>query len=140
MSRRSGTCLRLCLVIFAVVSALGVCGPALYWRFKKTLRLGDSKSSCPPCICDCPPPLSLLKIAPGITPLLYWAFYYYQISFFFLFVILACRQNLIKYKHINIKRIHVKCTKCSHWSNCDCVMSEVVTERLNSEANIYNFF
>ncbi|XVF89243.1 hypothetical protein PTKIN_Ptkin19aG0114400 [Pterospermum kingtungense] len=64
MSRRSGTCLRLCLVIFAVVSALGVCGPALYWRFKKTLRLGDSKSSCPPCICDCPPPLSLLKIAP----------------------------------------------------------------------------
>ncbi|XVE97500.1 hypothetical protein REPUB_Repub03eG0024900 [Reevesia pubescens] len=64
MSRRSGSCLRLCLVIFAVVSALGVCGPALYWRFKKALRLADSKSSCPPCICDCPPPLSLLKIAP----------------------------------------------------------------------------
>ncbi|XVF48452.1 hypothetical protein PTKIN_Ptkin03bG0191000 [Pterospermum kingtungense] len=66
MSRRSGTCLRSCLVIFAIVSALGVCGPALYWRVKKTLRLGDSKSSCPPCICDCPPPLSLLKIAPGM--------------------------------------------------------------------------
>ncbi|MFQ6627717.1 hypothetical protein Gotur_006098 [Gossypium turneri] len=64
MSRRSsGTWLRLCLVIFAVVSALAVCGPALYWRFKKTLRFVDSKSSCPPCICDCPPPLSLLKIA-----------------------------------------------------------------------------
>ncbi|MBA0827477.1 hypothetical protein Goarm_012257, partial [Gossypium armourianum] len=58
------TWLRLCLVIFAVVSALAVCGPALYWRFKKTLRFVDSKSSCPPCICDCPPPLSLLKIAP----------------------------------------------------------------------------
>ncbi|KAE8668554.1 serine carboxypeptidase S28 family protein [Hibiscus syriacus] len=66
MSRRSGTCLRLCLVTFAVVSALAVCGPALYWRFNKTLKLGDSKSSCPPCICDCPPPLSLLKIAPDI--------------------------------------------------------------------------
>ncbi|XP_039039621.1 uncharacterized protein LOC120177593 [Hibiscus syriacus] len=69
MSRRSGTCLRLCLVTFAVVSALAVCGPALYWRFNKTLKLGDSKSSCPPCICDCPPPLSLLKIAPGLTNL-----------------------------------------------------------------------
>lgn len=66
MSRRSGACLRCCLVIFAVVSALAVCGPALYWRFKKALQLGDSKTSCAPCICDCPPPLSLLKIAPGI--------------------------------------------------------------------------
>lgn len=67
MSRRSGACLRCCLVIFAVVSALAVCGPALYWRFKKAFQLGDSKISCPPCICDCPPPLSLLKIAPGIV-------------------------------------------------------------------------
>ncbi|PPS08572.1 hypothetical protein GOBAR_AA12052 [Gossypium barbadense] len=66
MSRRSGTCLRLCLVTFAVISALAVCGPALYWGFKKTLKLGPSKSSCPPCICDCPPPLSLVNIAPGI--------------------------------------------------------------------------
>ncbi|KAA3468213.1 Two-component response regulator-like PRR73 [Gossypium australe] len=74
MSRRSsGTWLRLCLVIFAVVSALAVCGPALYWRFKKTLRFVDSKSSCPPCICDCPPPLSLLKIAPeSAGPLCCW--------------------------------------------------------------------
>ncbi|MBA0639056.1 hypothetical protein Goklo_022114 [Gossypium klotzschianum] len=64
MSRRSGTCLRLCLVTFALISALAVCGPALYWRFKKTLKLGPSKSSCPPCICDCPPPLSLVNIAP----------------------------------------------------------------------------
>ena len=54
-------------MIFAVVSALAVCGPALYWRFKKALLLGDSKTSCAPCICDCPPPLSLLKIAPGIV-------------------------------------------------------------------------
>ncbi|MBA0821023.1 hypothetical protein Goarm_017905, partial [Gossypium armourianum] len=58
------TCLRLCLVTFALISALAVCGPALYWRFKKTLKLGPSKSSCPPCICDCPPPLSLVNIAP----------------------------------------------------------------------------
>lgn len=68
MSRRSGNCLRCCLVVFAVISALAVCGPALYWRFKKSIKLGASKPSCPPCICDCPPPLSLLKIAPGITP------------------------------------------------------------------------
>jgi len=58
-------------VVFAVISALGVCGPALYWKFKKGIRLGSSKASCPPCICDCPPPLSLLKIAPGITPSLF---------------------------------------------------------------------
>ncbi|KAI4330481.1 hypothetical protein MLD38_028767 [Melastoma candidum] len=66
MSRRSGPCLRVCLVIFAVVSALGVCGPAIYWKFKKDMRLrGNSSSkSCPPCACDCPPPLSLLKIVP----------------------------------------------------------------------------
>ncbi|KAI4376740.1 hypothetical protein MLD38_014467 [Melastoma candidum] len=71
MSRRSGTCLRLCLVIFAVVSALGVCGPAIYWKFKKDMKLeGYSRSkSCPPCICDCPPPLSLLKISPGLANL-----------------------------------------------------------------------
>ncbi|KDP38646.1 hypothetical protein JCGZ_03999 [Jatropha curcas] len=69
MSRRSGACLRCCLVIFAVVSALAVCGPALYWRFKKTIGFSGSKISCPPCICDCPPPLSLLKIAPGLANL-----------------------------------------------------------------------
>ncbi|KAJ7979631.1 DUF1068 domain-containing protein [Quillaja saponaria] len=69
MSRRSGACLRCCLVVFAVVSALGVCGPAIYWRFKKGIRLGSAKSSCPPCICDCPPPLSLLQIAPGLANL-----------------------------------------------------------------------
>lgn len=66
MSRRSGACLRCCLVIFAVVSALAVCGPALYWRFKKGVLVARSKSSCPSCVCDCPPPLSLLTIAPGI--------------------------------------------------------------------------
>ncbi|CAK9181073.1 unnamed protein product [Ilex paraguariensis] len=64
MSRRSGTCLRSCLVVFAVVSSLCVSGPALYWKFKKGLRLRNSSPSCSPCICDCPPPLSLLKIAP----------------------------------------------------------------------------
>ncbi|KAK3189527.1 hypothetical protein Dsin_029088 [Dipteronia sinensis] len=71
MSRRSsgGACLRCSLVIFAVVSALAVSGPALYWRFNKGITLADSKTSCPPCICDCPPPLSLLKIAPGLANL-----------------------------------------------------------------------
>ncbi|MBA0547825.1 hypothetical protein Golob_018966 [Gossypium lobatum] len=76
MSRRSGTCLRLCLVTFALISALAVCGPALYWRFKKTLKLGPSKSSCPPCICDCPPPLSLVNIAPGIPPFSFCALFH----------------------------------------------------------------
>ncbi|XP_057495328.1 uncharacterized protein LOC130780373 [Actinidia eriantha] len=69
MSRRSGICLRCCLVVFAVVSALCVCGPALYWKFKKGLSLGGPSPACTPCICDCPPPLSLLKIAPGLANL-----------------------------------------------------------------------
>ncbi|XAR50743.1 hypothetical protein NMG60_11005158 [Bertholletia excelsa] len=69
MSRRSGTCLRCCFVVFAVVSALCVSGPALYWKFKKGLRLRGPSPSCSPCICDCPPPLSLLKIAPGLANL-----------------------------------------------------------------------
>ncbi|OVA01349.1 Protein of unknown function DUF1068 [Macleaya cordata] len=68
-SRRSGTCLRCCLVIFAVASALYVSGPALYWRFKKGIRLGDNAPSCSPCVCDCPPPLSLMTIAPGLVNL-----------------------------------------------------------------------
>ncbi|KAF3452980.1 hypothetical protein FNV43_RR03413 [Rhamnella rubrinervis] len=69
MSRRSGVCLRCCLVVFAIVSALAVCGPAIYWRLKKGISFADPKNSCPPCICDCPPPLSLLKIAPGLANL-----------------------------------------------------------------------
>ncbi|KVH93707.1 Protein of unknown function DUF1068 [Cynara cardunculus var. scolymus] len=70
MSRRSGSCLRCCLVIFAVISALCVSGPALYWRLKKGFNLkGGSSISCTPCICDCPPPLSLLKLAPGLANL-----------------------------------------------------------------------
>ncbi|KAF6143671.1 hypothetical protein GIB67_021681 [Kingdonia uniflora] len=68
--RSSGACLRCCLVVFAVVSALYVSGPALYWRFNKgRIVLGDNGNSCPPCICDCPPPLSLIKIAPGLVNL-----------------------------------------------------------------------
>ncbi|CDP10199.1 unnamed protein product [Coffea canephora] len=67
MSRRSGNCVRCCLVVFAVVSALCVSGPAIYWKFKKSLSLKTaSLNSCSPCICDCAPPLSLLKIAPGM--------------------------------------------------------------------------
>ncbi|XP_047317710.1 uncharacterized protein LOC124921138 [Impatiens glandulifera] len=69
MTRRSGACLRCCLVVFAVVSALCVSGPALYWKFKKNMKLGVASPSCSPCICDCPPPLSLLKIAPGLANL-----------------------------------------------------------------------
>ncbi|KAK4265342.1 hypothetical protein QN277_026406 [Acacia crassicarpa] len=65
MSRRSGGC----LVVFAVVSALAVSGPVLYWRFKNSLKLGHSKISCPPCVCDCPPPFSLQRIAPGLANL-----------------------------------------------------------------------
>ncbi|KAJ6819470.1 uncharacterized protein M6B38_402315 [Iris pallida] len=71
-SRRSGACVRCCLVIFAVASALCVSGPALYWRFNKGFRdkaSSSSSPSCPPCVCDCPPPLSLQKIAPGLVNL-----------------------------------------------------------------------
>ncbi|KAJ0504008.1 hypothetical protein HanRHA438_Chr12g0536391 [Helianthus annuus] len=68
MTRRSGSCLRCCLVIFAVVSALCVSGPALYWRLKRGFSF-KSGVSCPPCVCDCPPPLSLLKLAPGLANL-----------------------------------------------------------------------
>ena len=58
-------------MVFAVVSALGVCGPALYWRFKNaiTLRNNNNKLSCPSCLCDCPPPLSLFQLAPGLANL-----------------------------------------------------------------------
>ena len=64
---------RWCLVILAVASALGVSGPAFYWRYKKgfssspasTAAVAASSPSCPPCSCDCPAPLSLKSIAPG---------------------------------------------------------------------------
>ncbi|KAI3524333.1 hypothetical protein L1887_02986 [Cichorium endivia] len=70
MTRRSGSCLRCCLVIFAVFSALCVCGPALYSRLQKGFNLkGGSSISCSPCVCDCPAPLSLLKLAPGLANL-----------------------------------------------------------------------
>ncbi|KAL2454489.1 Protein of unknown function (DUF1068) [Abeliophyllum distichum] len=69
MSRRSATCLRCCLVIFAVVSALCVSGPALYWKFKKGMKLKGISSSCAPCLCDCPSPQTLFQIAPGLANL-----------------------------------------------------------------------
>lgn len=70
-SRRSGACVRCCLVAFAVASALYVSGPALYWRFKRSFGAAtpSSPSSCPPCVCDCPPAVSLQKIAPGLINL-----------------------------------------------------------------------
>ncbi|AQK44605.1 uncharacterized protein LOC100194145 [Zea mays] len=67
---------RWCLVILAVASALGVSGPAFYWRYKKgfsssspssTAAAVASSPSCPPCSCDCPAPLSLKSIAPGLA-------------------------------------------------------------------------
>ncbi|EAY94748.1 hypothetical protein OsI_16526 [Oryza sativa Indica Group] len=85
MGRRGGAavaaaCGRWCLVILAVASALGVSGPAFYWRYKKGFASSSSSSSsvsasaaavvspsCPPCSCDCPPPLSLQSIAPGLV-------------------------------------------------------------------------
>ncbi|CAI9098906.1 OLC1v1035637C1 [Oldenlandia corymbosa var. corymbosa] len=73
MSRRSGNCLRCCLVAFAVISALCVSGPAIYWKIKKSISLQNANASlrptCTPCVCDCAPPLSLLKIAPGLANL-----------------------------------------------------------------------
>ncbi|KAL5980506.1 hypothetical protein ACLOJK_028414 [Asimina triloba] len=71
-NRRSGVFVKCCLVVFAVSSALFVSGPALYWRFKKGIRLkdgGNALPSCGPCICDCPPPLTLLNVAPGLINL-----------------------------------------------------------------------
>uniref|UniRef100_A0A7N0SWW0 Uncharacterized protein n=1 Tax=Kalanchoe fedtschenkoi TaxID=63787 RepID=A0A7N0SWW0_KALFE len=71
MSRRSGTWLRCSLITFAVVSALCVCGPALYWRFGNSFRSSDSpssSSSCAPCHCNCPEPISLLQV-PGLANL-----------------------------------------------------------------------
>ncbi|XP_008794328.1 uncharacterized protein LOC103710409 [Phoenix dactylifera] len=70
-SRRSGACVRCCLVLFAIASALSVSGPALYWRYKKRFSgiSSYSSSSCAPCVCDCPPPLSLHKITPGLINL-----------------------------------------------------------------------
>ncbi|CAL9127287.1 unnamed protein product [Musa acuminata var. zebrina] len=73
-ARPSGACLKCLLVVFAVASALCVSGPALYWRFKKGFASTQSLSSsshpaCAPCVCDCPPPLSLDAIAPGLLNL-----------------------------------------------------------------------
>uniref|UniRef100_A0A7N0V4Y1 Uncharacterized protein n=1 Tax=Kalanchoe fedtschenkoi TaxID=63787 RepID=A0A7N0V4Y1_KALFE len=70
MSRRSGTWVRCSLVTFAIVSALCVCGPALYWRFSKSVPSSDSasSSSCAPCHCNCPEPVSLLQV-PGLANL-----------------------------------------------------------------------
>ncbi|KAL3840697.1 hypothetical protein ACJIZ3_025288 [Penstemon smallii] len=69
MSRRSGNWLRCCLVTFAVVSALCVCGPALYFKFNKGLKLKGVSAHCPPCICNCSPPQSLFQISPGLANL-----------------------------------------------------------------------
>ncbi|GAA0183653.1 hypothetical protein LIER_31028 [Lithospermum erythrorhizon] len=60
----ASTWLRCCLVMFAIVSALCVSGPAIYWKLKKSVSL-----RCPTCNCHCPPPKTLLAIAPGLANL-----------------------------------------------------------------------
>nr|XP_043621269.1 uncharacterized protein LOC122593002 [Erigeron canadensis] len=66
MTRRSG--LRCCLITLALISALCVSGPALYSKIKTGFYF-KPPISCSPCICDCPPPLSILKLAPGLVNL-----------------------------------------------------------------------
>ncbi|KAK4431840.1 hypothetical protein Salat_0946100 [Sesamum alatum] len=51
----------------SLVSALCVSGPALYFKFKKGLKLKGVSASCPPCVCHCAPPQSLFQIAPGLA-------------------------------------------------------------------------
>ncbi|KAL9231979.1 hypothetical protein vseg_007133 [Gypsophila vaccaria] len=67
----SVTCLRYCLLIVAIVVIVCVLGPTtLHWKVNKGTMLGHGTSiSCAPCVCDCPPPLSILKIAPGLANL-----------------------------------------------------------------------
>ncbi|XP_051148737.1 uncharacterized protein LOC127263650 [Andrographis paniculata] len=62
---------RCCLVvIFAVASALCVCGPALFFAFNKGFKVKKlPEASCPLCVCRCSPPQSLIKIAPGLANL-----------------------------------------------------------------------
>ncbi|KAK6944381.1 Protein of unknown function DUF1068 [Dillenia turbinata] len=60
---RCGVCLRCCLVIFAIVSALFMSAPALSWRISKTFKLQEIKPSCSPCSCDCSPPLAFPGLA-----------------------------------------------------------------------------
>ncbi|THG08145.1 hypothetical protein TEA_025634 [Camellia sinensis var. sinensis] len=108
MPRRSGRCLRGCLVLFAVVSAVCVCGPALYWKFKKGLRLGPTSSpACTPCLCDCPPPLSLLKIAPGLANLSVTDVIFHEVQFdFLLFTTLAIGYYLNETGVVQLVLVH----------------------------------
>ncbi|KAH6827478.1 alpha/beta-Hydrolases superfamily protein [Perilla frutescens var. hirtella] len=59
------------IVALVAEKALCVCGPALYFKFKKGLKLQgvSASTSCPPCICSCAPPQSLFKIVPGLANL-----------------------------------------------------------------------
>ncbi|RWR82568.1 Protein of unknown function DUF1068 [Cinnamomum micranthum f. kanehirae] len=69
-SRRTGVFAKCCLVAFAVASALFVSWPALNWSLSKGFKWGAANAApCGPCVCDCPPPLSLLNIAPGLVNL-----------------------------------------------------------------------
>ncbi|KAL8502553.1 hypothetical protein ACS0TY_021622 [Phlomoides rotata] len=61
--------LRCLLVIFAVVSALCVSGPALYFKLNKGFNSKGNSASCAPCTCHCAPPQSLLHLSPGLAHL-----------------------------------------------------------------------
>lgn len=82
--RSSGTWGKCCLVVFAIVSSLCVCGPALYWKLKKVSISGSgAASACPLCDCDsqCPTPLPLFQIAPGrIDVLLIFICFFFWVS------------------------------------------------------------
>ncbi|RWW18306.1 hypothetical protein GW17_00017715 [Ensete ventricosum] len=102
-ARPSGACLKCLLVVFAVASALCVSGPALYWRFKKGFASTQSLSSsshpgCAPCVCDCPPPLSLDAIAPGdlsfLLPFLFLSRIVHFLGSYYEFLMLPVAESL----------------------------------------------
>ncbi|XP_074288610.1 uncharacterized protein LOC141613768 [Silene latifolia] len=66
----SGMCVRCCIMVVVFGLILYILGPTLHWKVNKGTMLGhDSAISCSPCICDCPPPLSILNIGPGLANL-----------------------------------------------------------------------
>ncbi|PWA82174.1 hypothetical protein CTI12_AA180330 [Artemisia annua] len=71
MTRRSSSYLKTCLITIALVSAFCLFAPTLYSKLKTNFNIKPNTASitCNPCICDCPPPLSLLNLAPGLVNL-----------------------------------------------------------------------
>ncbi|XP_021865851.2 uncharacterized protein [Spinacia oleracea] len=69
LSRNSGNCVRNSLVGFGIALTVLIIGLSLYWKGSKLGHHPSYSSNCSPCICDCPPPLSILNIAPGFVNL-----------------------------------------------------------------------